>query len=213
MARLARTCGDGTRPYPRVLFSIRQANLTAPSNPGRDRPTRASADSEARSKLSGVALLLERPLRRTLKMKKLITLLVATLALALVAFTPDIASAGRGHGGGHGGHGGGHWHGGAVMAAATPGAAAIAAGTAIAVIAATAIAAIAAIAATAGAAGGAQASPSRSAAMDAAAGPRPTAITPAATAGAIRACCGLKHEQRGVNSAPQLSILQPSTKR
>ena len=44
-------------------------------------------------------------------MKKLITLLVATLALALVAFTPDIASAGRGHGG-HGWHGGGHWHGG-----------------------------------------------------------------------------------------------------
>ena len=30
-------------------------------------------------------------------MKKLITRLVATLALALVAFTPDIASAGRGH--------------------------------------------------------------------------------------------------------------------
>jgi hypothetical protein len=51
-------------------------------------------------------------LRRTLKMKKLITLLVATLALALVAFTPDIASAGRGHGG-HGWKGGGHgWHGG-----------------------------------------------------------------------------------------------------
>ena len=50
-------------------------------------------------------------------MKKLITLLVATLALALVAFTPDIASAGRGHGGGHGWHGGGHggghaWRGG-----------------------------------------------------------------------------------------------------
>ncbi len=46
-------------------------------------------------------------------MKRLITLLVAALALALVAFTPDIASAGRGHGGGHGWHGGGHgWHGG-----------------------------------------------------------------------------------------------------
>lgn len=44
-------------------------------------------------------------------MKKLVTLLVATLALGLVAFTPDIASAGRGHGG-HGWHGGGHWHGG-----------------------------------------------------------------------------------------------------
>lgn len=40
-------------------------------------------------------------------MKRLITLIVATLAL--VAFTPDIASAGRGHGW----HGGGkHWHGG-----------------------------------------------------------------------------------------------------
>ena len=77
---------------------------------GRGEPPRIS---EARSELSGVALLLERPLRRTLKMKKLITLLVATLALALVAFTPDIASAGRGHGGGHGWHGGGHgWHGG-----------------------------------------------------------------------------------------------------
>ena len=50
-------------------------------------------------------------------MKKLITLLIATLTLALVAFTPDIASAGRGHGGHgghgwHGGHGGGHWRGG-----------------------------------------------------------------------------------------------------
>ena len=61
-------------------------------------------------------------------MKKFITLLVATLALALVAFTPDIASAGRGHGG-HGWHGGGHWHGGrATGVAAMPGAAAIAAG-------------------------------------------------------------------------------------
>ena len=46
-------------------------------------------------------------------MNKLITGLVAALALALVAFTPDLASAGHGHGGGHGWHGGGgHWHGG-----------------------------------------------------------------------------------------------------
>jgi len=46
-------------------------------------------------------------------MKKLMTVLVAALALALVAFTPDLASAGHGHGGGHGWHGGGgHWHGG-----------------------------------------------------------------------------------------------------
>ena len=51
-------------------------------------------------------------------MKKLITLLVAALALALVTFTPDIASAGRGHGGGHGWHGGGHgWHGGGARLA------------------------------------------------------------------------------------------------
>jgi hypothetical protein len=43
-------------------------------------------------------------------MKKLITVLVA--ALALVAFTPDFASAGRGHGG-KGWRGGHHgWHGG-----------------------------------------------------------------------------------------------------
>jgi uncharacterized membrane protein len=42
-------------------------------------------------------------------MNKLMTILVATLALALVAFTPDLASAGHGHGGG-GWHGGGHWH-------------------------------------------------------------------------------------------------------
>ena len=45
-------------------------------------------------------------------MKKLMTVLVAALALVLVAFTPDLASAGHGHGGGHGWHGGGHWHGG-----------------------------------------------------------------------------------------------------
>jgi hypothetical protein len=44
-------------------------------------------------------------------MKTLTTLLVATLALAIVSFAPDIASAGHGHGG-HGWHGGGHWHGG-----------------------------------------------------------------------------------------------------
>ena len=48
-------------------------------------------------------------------MKKLITRLVATLALALVAFTPDIASAGRGLEG---------WMAAADGAAATPGAAA-----------------------------------------------------------------------------------------
>ena len=46
-------------------------------------------------------------------MNKLMTILVAALALALVAFTPDLASAGRGHGGGGHWHGGGgHWHGG-----------------------------------------------------------------------------------------------------
>ena len=46
-------------------------------------------------------------------MKKLMTILVAALALALVAFTPDLASAGHGHGGGRGWHGGGgHWRGG-----------------------------------------------------------------------------------------------------
>ena len=112
-------------------------------------------------------------------MKKLITLLVATLALALVAFTPDIASAGRGHGGGHGWHGGGHggghaWRGGyrgyrgygyrgyrGYGYRAYRGYGGV------------------------GAAGGAQASPSLSAAMVAAAGLRPTAIIPAATAGAI----------------------------
>ena len=49
-------------------------------------------------------------------MNKLMTILVAALALALVAFTPDLASAGHGHGGGHGWHGGdgdwGEWEGG-----------------------------------------------------------------------------------------------------
>ena len=45
-------------------------------------------------------------------MNKLMTIVVAALALALVAFTPDLASAGHGHGGGRGWHGGGHWHGG-----------------------------------------------------------------------------------------------------
>ncbi len=48
-------------------------------------------------------------------MKKLITVVAATLALVLVAFTPDPASAGRGWKGGHWhvGHwrGGGHWRG------------------------------------------------------------------------------------------------------
>ena len=44
-------------------------------------------------------------------MNKLMTALVVALALALVAFTPYLASAGHGHGGG-GWHGGGHWHGG-----------------------------------------------------------------------------------------------------
>ena len=127
-------------------------------------------------------------------MKKLITLLVATLALALVAFTPDIASAGRGHGGGHGCHGGGHgWHGGGhggghawrggyrgghgyrgYRGYGYRGYRGYGYGWLSRLR-------------LAGAAGGAQASPSLSAAMAAAAGPRPTAITPAATAGAIRA--------------------------
>jgi uncharacterized membrane protein len=52
------------------------------------------------------------PFKRTLKLNKLMTILVAALALALVAFTPDLASAGHGHGGGRGWHGGGHWRGG-----------------------------------------------------------------------------------------------------
>ena len=46
-------------------------------------------------------------------MNKLMTGLAAALALALVAFTPDLASAGHSHGGGRGWHGGGHaWRGG-----------------------------------------------------------------------------------------------------
>ena len=44
-------------------------------------------------------------------MKKLITVLVATLALALIAFTPDVASAGKGWKGGGHWHGGRHWRG------------------------------------------------------------------------------------------------------
>ncbi|MGB3037024.1 MAG: hypothetical protein WBB72_06535 [Methyloceanibacter sp.] len=39
------------------------------------------------------------------------TILVAALALVLVAFTPDLASAGHGHGGGHGWHGHRGWYG------------------------------------------------------------------------------------------------------
>ena len=113
------------------------------------------------------------PFKRTLKMKKLMTILVAALALALVAFTPDLASAA------------------AIGAAATLGAAVavgMAAGTAT-----VAGTAIAAGAVTAGAAGGAPASTSMWLATAAAAGRRPTAITPAAigTAGGIRTAIGI----------------------
>ena len=114
------------------------------------------------------------PFKRTLKMKKLMTILVAALALALVAFTPDLASAGP-----------------AIGAAATLGAAVavgMAAGTAT-----VAGTAIAAGAVTAGAAGGDPASTSMWLATAAAAGRRPTAITPAAigTAGGIRTAIGI----------------------
>jgi hypothetical protein len=106
-------------------------------------------------------------------MKKLMTILVAALALALVAFTPDLASAA------------------AIGAAATLGAAVavgMAAGTAT-----VAGTAIAAGAVTAGAAGGDPASTSMWLATAAAAGRRPTAITPAAigTAGGIRTAIGI----------------------
>ena len=94
---------------------ISQANLTASSigsaigqieSPGS--AGLGQADRQAGRRSDRAALF-----KRTLKMKKLMTILVAALALALVAFTPDLASAGHGHGGGHGWHGGGgHWHGG-----------------------------------------------------------------------------------------------------
>ena len=157
---------------------IRQANLTASSigsaigqieSPGSAGLGQADRQAGRRSDRAA-------PFKRTLKMKKLMTVLVAALALGSSPSRPilprqDTAMAVATDG----------------MAAATLGAAVVvgmAAGTAT-----VAGTAIAAGAGTAGAAGGAPASTSMSVATAAAAGLRPTAIIPAAiaTAGGIRA--------------------------
>jgi hypothetical protein len=102
-------------PYRRVLLSDPTGQLDRFLNRERNRPNRIA-------RIGGLGLrpIDQRvadqdratPFKRTLKMNKLMTIVVAALALALVAFTPDLASAGHGHGGGRGWHGGGHWHGG-----------------------------------------------------------------------------------------------------
>ena len=165
-------CRWNREPYRRVL----SANLTGQRdrflNRERNRPIESSG-SAGLGQADRQAGRRSDPFKRTLKMKKLMTILVAALALALVAFTPDLASAA------------------AIGAAATLGAAVavgMAAGTAT-----VAGTAIAAGAVTAGAAGGDPASTSMWLATAAAAGRRPTAITPAAigTAGGIRTAIGI----------------------
>jgi hypothetical protein len=102
-----------TEPYQRVLSANPTGQLDRFQNRERNRPNRIA-------QIGGLGLrpIDQRvaghdraaPFKRNLKMNKLMTIPVAALALALVAFTPDLASAGHGHGGGW--HGGGHWHGG-----------------------------------------------------------------------------------------------------
>jgi hypothetical protein len=103
--------GWNSEPYRRVLLANPTGQLDRFLNRERNRPNSNRPDRRAwvrpiDKRVAGKDR--ANPFQRTLKMNKLITILVAALALALVAFTPDLASAGHGHGG----HGGGHWHGG-----------------------------------------------------------------------------------------------------
>jgi hypothetical protein len=103
-------CRWNREPYRRVLSANLTGQLDRFLNRERNRPNRIARIGGLGSgrSTSGSPI---GPFKRTLKMKKLMTILVAALALGLVAFTPDLASAGHGHGGGHGWHGHRGWYG------------------------------------------------------------------------------------------------------